>query len=111
KLIAESENVNHFGGKQETTRAEIISMIVRGLGIIPETNESVFTDVDPQSKYANDIAAAYAVGLIKGRTNSTFDPNGMVTRQELAVMLANAMSYAGKENAAAEASLDRFKDQ
>lgn len=111
KLIAASENAQHFGGKQETTRAEIISMIVRGLGIIPETSESVFADVDPQSKYANDIAAAYAAGLIKGRTGTAFDPNGLVTRQELAIMLANAMSYAGKENAAGAGALDRFKDQ
>ncbi|WP_410770357.1 glycosyl hydrolase family 18 protein [Fontibacillus sp. BL9] len=112
KLITAGNSETNFGGKQNATRGEIVSMIVRGLGIIPDSgNPSVFSDVDPQSVFAADIAAAYAVGLVKGRNNGTFDPDGLVTRQELAVILASAMEYAGQKNEAAGSTLDPFKDK
>ncbi|MNI13483.1 Endo-1,4-beta-xylanase A precursor [compost metagenome] len=111
KLITAGGSDNQFGGQQDTTRAEIVSIIVKGLGIIPSTSQTVYTDVDPQSKYAYDIASAYAAGLINGRTDNIFDPNGLITRQELAVILANAMKYAGKDKVAAASIPDTFKDQ
>lgn len=111
KLIVSGDSVNEFGVKRSSTRAEIASMLVRALGIVPDETGSTFTDVDAQSEYAKDIEAAKKIGLIKGRTETTFDPNGLVTRQEMAVMLANAMVYAGKANDANPASLDRFEDR
>ncbi|MEK0313372.1 glycosyl hydrolase family 18 protein [Cohnella sp. 56] len=111
KLILTTDGSGKLAGKQNVTRGEIVSMIVRGLGLIPGADASVFADVPAASKYAYDIAAAYDAGLVKGRTGTTFDPDGFVTRQELAVMLANALSYAGKTNASSSAALGGFKDR
>lgn len=35
-----------------------------------------------------DILAAYALGIVNGTSDTTFDPEGAITRQEAAVMLA-----------------------
>ncbi|SMF69629.1 chitinase [Paenibacillus uliginis N3/975] len=111
KLIASGESANIFGVNKSATRAEVVSMIVRGLGIVPDSTSSAFKDVDVKSKYAGDIAAASKLGLIQGKTKDTFDPDGLVTRQEIAVMLANAMKYAGKTGEAKAGVLGHFVDQ
>lgn len=111
KQIAFGESANMFGVNKSATRAEVVSMIVRGFGIIPDSTSSAFKDVDIQSKYAADIAVASKLGLIKGKTKDTFDPNGTITRQEMAVMLANVMKYAGKTGAADDDVLAHFNDQ
>ncbi len=51
------------------------------------TAESKFTDTD--SKY---VALAYDLGIVKGRSDTTFAPNEEITRQEAAVMLTNLAS-------------------
>jgi len=111
KLIATGVGPEQFGVNRNITRAEIVSMIVKALGIIPDAADSSFRDVDNQSEYAKDIEAARKMGLIKGKTEDAFDPNGSVTRQEMAVMLANAMKYTGKGNDAKPAVLTGFEDQ
>ncbi|WP_422660047.1 glycosyl hydrolase family 18 protein [Paenibacillus sp. EC2-1] len=110
-LIAQGERANVFGGNLDITRAEMTSIIVRGLGVMPNSNETNFKDVDANSKYAKEIAAAKAAGLVQGKSGDRFDPNGLLTREELAVILANAMNYAGKSSDANSASLAKFKDQ
>lgn len=110
-LIAQGERANVFGGNLDITRAEMTSIIVRGLGVIPNSNATNFKDVEANSKYAKEIAAAKAAGLVQGKSGDRFDPNGLLTREELAVILANAMNYAGKSSDANTALLAKFKDQ
>lgn len=110
KLIASGERANWFGGKQDITRAEMVSMIVKGLGIMPDSDHGNFKDVDAQTKYAQEIAAAKAAGLVQGKTGDRFDPNGLLTREELAVILANAMEYTGMKHDTDSALLAKFKD-
>ena len=49
-----------------------------------------FKDVDSSAWYSDSIGSAYAVGLITGYTDGTFRPDGIISRQELAVMLTKA---------------------
>lgn len=112
KLIVSGESADYFGVNTNLTRAEVASMLVRGLGIIPDGSKGTFKDVDPQSKFASDISAAKLAGLVKGKTEDIFGPNDLVTRQEMAVMLDNAMKYAGmKHDVADPALLNQFGDQ
>lgn len=111
RLIAVADSKDNFGANRDISRAEIVSIIVRGLGIVPDGTTTSFNDVDAKSRYAADIAAAKQAGLILGKSAETFDPNGTVTRQELAVMLANAMKYAGKTGSTDAKVLSAFQDQ
>ncbi|MFD1956901.1 glycosyl hydrolase family 18 protein [Paenibacillus thailandensis] len=111
RLIAFGDATDVFGLNRAITRAEFTSFVVRGLGILPDSGDSGFADVAPQSEYAADIAAARRAGLVKGKTETAFDPDGTLTRQEQAVIVANAMRYAGFEAAADSSALSRFADR
>ena len=110
KMIVSGENNGSFGANKHITRAEIISILVNALGLLPNEKDSSFKDVDPKSRYAGEIAAAKAAGLVKGRTNDLFDPNSLITREELAVILSHVLEYVGKKNEAGQGLLNKFKD-
>ncbi|MHA2856521.1 glycosyl hydrolase family 18 protein [Paenibacillus lautus] len=110
KMIVSGENNGSFGANKHITRAEIISILVKALGLLPDDKDSNFKDVDPKSRYAREIAAAKAAGLVKGRTGDIFDPNSLITREELAVILSHVLEYAGKKNEAGQGLLNKFKD-
>ncbi|MDQ6421627.1 S-layer homology domain-containing protein [Paenibacillus sp. LHD-117] len=84
-------------------------MIVKGLDIRPESG-APFSDVAADSTYAGDIAAAKALGLIKGKSAATFDPNGTISRQDIAVILANVLAYLGHSTDANVSALEAFAD-
>lgn len=46
-----------------------------------------FTDVAEDADYAEAVRWAAAEGIVNGKSASSFDPNGPVTREQLAVML------------------------
>jgi hypothetical protein len=50
----------------------------------------VFSDTDESA-----AAAAHALGIVNGKGDGRFDPDGLITRQEAAVMLANAAKLVG----------------
>ncbi|MBH5320461.1 S-layer homology domain-containing protein [Paenibacillus sp. GSMTC-2017] len=111
KLIVSGETNDVFGANNSITRAELISIIVRGLGIIPNIEGSAFTDVPADYKYAREIAVAKELGIVSGKTATTFDPQGTVSRQELAIILSKVLKL-NKEVKDADASvLGSFKDQ
>lgn len=110
KLLVTGDSATIFGGNKPITRAEIVSIVVKGLGILPDDSHANFKDVDAKSQYAKEIAAAKAAGLVKGRAGDTFDPNALITREELAVILSNALDYVGMKNEANQSVLNKFKD-
>lgn len=71
------------------TRAEMAEMLVRALGLsgaakLLEDKELPFTDVTSRHGY---IAVAYAIGMTKGMTATTFAPDKTATRAQAAAML------------------------
>ncbi|HAF99941.1 glycosyl hydrolase family 18 protein [Paenibacillus lactis] len=111
KWVISGDNSGNFGANKSITRAEIVAIIVRALGLLPDESYTNFADVDPKSAYAGEIAAAKAAGLVKGRTGGTFDPSSPISREELAVILDNVLAYAGMTKDAGASVLDGFKDR
>jgi len=59
-----------------------------------------FTDVDQSEASYTAICAIYSLNLnkiVSGRTSTTFDPNGQITRQEAAAMLYRLCKALGYE--------------
>lgn len=54
---------------------------------------TVFTDTENSV-----IACAYALGIVQGKGDGTFDPDGHITRQEAAVMLERTGRLMGLES-------------
>jgi len=46
----------------------------------------MFGDVSAEKWYAEAVAIAYEAGIVTGRSEQVFDPEGVITREELVVM-------------------------
>lgn len=82
---------NKFAPEQKLTRAQFISIIARALDLPEATKKTPFTDVPAWA--ANDIAAAYEAGLVKGTTPTKLEPTKTLTREEMIAMLVRAYEY------------------
>lgn len=63
-----------------------------------------------ESALGQDIAA-YTLGIIAGKGNGIFDPNGTAARQELAVTLANTAAVIGIDMTSIEGTVFADRDQ
>ena len=80
------------------TRAEAVAMVMRFIGMeyMPEAHAITnFEDVYKTDWYYPTIMGAYMCGIVKGDSDSTFSPMRNVTREEITVMIARALQYAG----------------
>ena len=88
-----------FAPDATMTRAQFATIITNALGL-PAATENVFGDVPATAWFASSIATAYAFNLVSGTspanvTPREFTPNGTITRQEAAVMVARAAGLSG----------------
>ncbi|WP_238186865.1 glycosyl hydrolase family 18 protein [Paenibacillus sp. L3-i20] len=111
RLIVSGETSELFGASTKITRAEFVSIMVRGLGIIPNIKGTAFDDVAVDSKYARDIAVAKELGIVTGKTANTFNPEGTITRQDIAVILANVLKLNKGLKDANDNILNTFRDK
>ncbi|AIQ43223.1 MULTISPECIES: S-layer homology domain-containing protein [unclassified Paenibacillus] len=96
KHVIEGVDDAKFEPQKALTRAEFAAMLVRSLGITRASGSSAavrFADVPQESWYAEAVETAAQAGLISGRSDSRYEPEGTVTRQEMAVMLVRAYEY------------------
>lgn len=84
-------NKTQFGPNDDTTRAQVATMIWRLAGSPAAKKAATFTDVASGLWYTDSIAWAAENGVVTGYTNRAgnlvFDPNGAVTREQLAAMI------------------------
>lgn len=80
------------------TRAEFAAIVVQALGLAP-SGKVDFTDVAATSWYAAPVATAYAYGIVRGTSMTTFSPEGTITREQAAVMVARAAELCGMNTA------------
>lgn len=83
-----------FDPEGTMTRAEFAAIITRGLGL-PDKGPATFSDIQDTDWFCNYIGTAYSYGIIKGISDTHFNPNGTITRQEAAVMVARAAKLCG----------------
>ncbi|WP_260865765.1 S-layer homology domain-containing protein [Paenibacillus xylanexedens] len=98
------EDITFIRTKDDITRAEFASLLVRALDL-PSSTVNPFTDIDSTKWYAGDVAAAHHVGLVKGYSANNFAPEARVTRQELAAILVKAYSVKTGKTAPAAPSV------
>ena len=76
------------------TRAEFATIVVKALGLTPAVNDA-FVDVKSGDWFAPYVGTAYRYGIVNGKGDGRFDPQGTITRQEAAVMVARAAALCG----------------
>lgn len=73
------------------TRAEFIALVNRVFNY-QRASKSVFSDVESDKWYAVEFAKAFEAGIIKGDGNGRMNPLSLITREEAAVVLAEAFA-------------------
>lgn len=85
---------NTFEPNATMTRAEFAAIIVKGLGL-PAKNSTQFSDVTANDWFYAFVNTAYSYGVVNGVSDTEFHPNGTITREEAAVMVARAAKLCG----------------
>jgi hypothetical protein len=89
-----------FQPDASVTRAQFVTMLVRTLGLPVGAGTTGFSDVPADAWFAPYVAAGVRAGIVAGTTPTTFDPQGVATREEMAVMLARALKLTGRSTLA-----------
>ena len=89
-----------FGPYDELTRQQGAILLARALNLSTDNvKDPGFTDMAPTMTYYKEVAAVANRGIIRGKENGKkFDPNGKLTRAEMAAILQRGfeMAPAGK---------------
>ncbi|MDI4647960.1 S-layer homology domain-containing protein [Cohnella hashimotonis] len=114
RMVVEGTGGGLFSPDREVTRAEFAAIVVRGLGLKPESGDSSFSDVAAGDWHGAAIATASAYGLIDGFADGTFRPNDKLTREQAMVIVSKALTITGLQGKlsipSADAALRPFKD-
>ncbi len=92
--IINGKTSTNFDPYATMTRAEFATIIARGLGL-PSKEKASFNDVKTSDWFYEYINTAYYYGIVNGVSETEFDANGTITRQEAAVMIARASKLCG----------------
>jgi len=108
EALAAREIINGMSEKEfqpegNMTRAQFATIVVKALGFTPKTN-SKFKDVAAKAWYAGYVGTANTYGIVNGISDTEFNPEGTITRQEAAVMVARAAKLCGMDTAMSESA-------
>ncbi|MBR6513436.1 MAG: S-layer homology domain-containing protein [Clostridia bacterium] len=109
--IISGMNEYTFGASNNLTRAQFVTMLANLEGIdVGLFMTDRFTDVKSDHWYCGAVAWAYEEGIVNGMTETTFAPNAILTRAQLAVIMRNYMQNE-YEVEPREDALDKFSDK
>ncbi|OOQ94241.1 S-layer homology domain-containing protein [Bacillus cereus] len=87
---------NKFGPKEKLTRAQMAQLLVNAYGFkADDNNKKTFNDIDGLSwaTAKSSIETLASLGIVAGEGEGKFNPNGVVTREQAAQFIFNAMNY------------------
>lgn len=101
-----------FVPRDNVTRAEFAKMLITAMNLESNVAKHSFSDVKAGDWFAPYVAAAADLGIINGRTATSFAPNAQITRAEMATMLARTLKIThGLESVAdVDGTLASFTD-
>ncbi|MFJ5789051.1 S-layer homology domain-containing protein [Lysinibacillus sp. NPDC093197] len=89
--IIRGRTPDNFGVNDSLTRAQFSALLVRAFSFQQEPTKQ-FTDINLKTSwYGGHVGALHSLGIIHGKTPTTFDPNGKITRQQAILMLGRTL--------------------
>ena len=85
-----------YAPQNEFTREQFCKIVVEALGYEKLEYAGGFSDLAADRWSSSYVQTAVETGLFKGYTDGTFKPEQIITRQEMAVVAANAAVASGK---------------
>ena len=98
-----------FAPEKSMTRGMLVTVLWRLDGETAPKTATTFTDVDANAYYADAVAWAAESGVVNGIGGNKFDPEGNVTREQIAAILFRYAAFKGVDTAA-RADLTAFPD-
>ena len=100
-----------FAPDSSMTRAQFAKIVVCSLGLSPEYR-GTFRDVPETAWYASYVDTAAAYGIVNGVGDGKFHPEGSITVQEAATMVARAAALCGLSTQLSDpdAALHAYRD-
>ncbi|MBW7457821.1 S-layer homology domain-containing protein, partial [Paenibacillus sepulcri] len=89
KQIVQGTSGMLFEPGRPITRSEFTAMLVHALKLSKQ-GEVKFADVTEGDWYREAVSIAYEAGIVTGRSAGTFDPEALITREEMVTMLMKA---------------------
>jgi hypothetical protein len=108
--VIEGVSDAEFDPQGNVTRAEFAAMLSRALQLTSSGPSHIFADVPADAWYARAVASAAEAGLIAGRDTGSFQPDSLITREEMAVMLVRAYEYRQNQPVELEPAASSFDD-
>lgn len=81
---------NGFRPGEDITRIQFASWLISTMNLSTNITSS-FIDVDSNSRYAGDIAAGKLEGILEGVGKNMFNPDDLITREDMMVMTSRAL--------------------
>ena len=92
--IIHGTGANVFSPGANIIRADFVILLVRALDLKEISDAGQFSDVNPDAYYAQELKRARDAGIISGTGNNEFAPNRPISRQDMMVILYNALKNA-----------------
>ena len=101
-----------FSPDTVSTRAQIVMILYNLSGDTTDYSKYYvpFTDVRPGTWYYNAVAWGYDKDIVSGMTPTTFAPDGLITREQMAVLLYGYTEKYAPAYLGGAASLNSFPD-
>lgn len=87
------------------TRAQAVERLYDAAGCPAVSTEAGFADVAANASYAKAVAWAKANGIVKGMSDSAFQPDAVISQAQFAAMLTRYAALQGKTGASTSANL------
>lgn len=100
---------DRFGPDTALTRAMMVQLLYAYEGSQPNDGRTKFRDVAPDAWYAKAVCWAAANGIVSGTSDTTFDPNTPITREQMVAILQRYARFKGLE-VESSGDLSRFPD-
>ncbi len=111
--ILNGKTAAQFAPAENMSREQFATAVVRALGLKDETTDK-FKDVPKDRWSCKYIGAAVSKGIVAGVSDTSFDPEGTITKEQAAAMVARAAKLCGMntdyDTAAARDVLAGFDD-
>ncbi len=101
-------SATNFSPDATMTRSMLVTVLYRLAGN-PKSGVSNFGDVESGSWYADAVSWASSQGIVMGNEAGKFDPDGNVTREQIATILYRFVLKTGKDSTAS-GDLSKFSD-
>lgn len=80
-----------FAPGENITRAEFLKILLMELNMVDANATVAFTDVNANDWFYSYVASGFNKGIVKGRSETEFAPNALITREEICIMTMRAV--------------------